>query len=119
MRYFTKYIEVEGEIKNGDMVLKPPIFDCEELVSDCYIEEYGDNEDSSQMRLVKLFLVDSDTQEIVGQISDGAKWITEGMEFSEGQVFVKPMYARYEPHDYIGNDVIIKCPTCGQPHWMH
>lgn len=63
-KLFAKYIPVPGEIKAGDMALKPS-FKWEghfgqSLVEPPYIEEVDEDEDISTMKLVKLFLCSKD-----------------------------------------------------------
>lgn len=60
LSYFAKYLPIEGEIKEGDMALKPSFkwnrIDGGEIVEPPYFEEVDETEDISNMRLAKLFL---------------------------------------------------------------
>lgn len=71
-QYFTKYLPVEGEKKE-----KEGIFPSED---DFVIG--GTNPPIKK----KLFLCSRDNNEPVGEVSEDAKWIKEGMEFDEDEI---------------------------------
>lgn len=193
-KYFTKWLPVEGEIKEGDKVLytggqlnfPPDVYDVLDNVKEDmsaasvggYGIEYsydtpkpntlggvtrsaylkiGYNILKKDYKKVKLFLclmniqVDDivhemdvpvssiehdyvyfspllvrrelkDCFKIVGEISPNTKWLKEGDELDEEDVWIQPVYDKLpfedldEPIKLLRNDIFVKCPTCGTPH---
>lgn len=90
-KYFVKYLPVEGEIKAGDMVLKPPIPHLGmdnpyiEEVDGCELEILADSKRAGHSlikgsKLAKLFLCSRDIQvgdEIIYEVT-GAKFKWDG-----------------------------------------
>lgn len=96
--YFTKYIPVEGEIKEGDIFVfqdndPPEIFKCSGLTDDTHLKVASDNEwgygdwAKCYSRKVKLFLCSKDIQ-----VGDRVR--RDGM-IGEG-ILQKPNYVQYE-----------------------
>lgn len=136
MKYFTKYLPVEGEINEGDKFLdhtdnlikdahipeiynnphvpyfdgykKVKLFLCSRDVQKTDKEIYVHKPDGSEVTKVELIDIISDKENTVvmfkwgeqtpgtliqntfkkiGEISPGAKWVKEGNEFDEDEVF--------------------------------
>lgn len=128
-QYFAKYLSVEGEIKDGDMVSNEDgIFEYKGRINipDTYLP-----------KKVKLFLCSRDicplcngecgtihpdglsgiacvkcngegkVDTVIGEISPDAKWVKEGDEFDKEEI---------NKLSYGINFIMIKCPNCRTFH---
>mgnify|MGYP007059385319 FL=1 len=50
---------------------------------------------------------------VVAPVPDKANWVKENEYY---EIKTQKMYTRYEPHKFMGIDVSLNCPTCGQLH---
>jgi hypothetical protein len=57
---------------------------------------------------------------VIGRVSEKAKWVKEGMEFSEEDLIAQPAAAcitkpikKWHPSHLIDVTVKVKCPECG------
>lgn len=139
MKYFTKYLPVEGEIKKGDK------FKCAKGENDRILVNEGivPIKDTIHYQKVKLFLCSRDIQvgdeffdnkgnkyvyqtedfeesyfesdlayKVIGEVSPDATWVKEGMEFNDDQIMKD--YPRRDRNIILSYDVIgIKCSCCG------
>ena len=66
MKYFAKYLPVDGEIKKNDIALKPSFewrrLDNTPEIEPPYFEKVIEGEDTTNMKLAKLFLCSRDIQ---------------------------------------------------------
>lgn len=130
MKYFTKYLPVEGEIKDGDTYLfDGKIQTCKVSIIKELEEFYGRK--ITEYQKVKLFLCSRDIETSLGEISPSAIWVKEGDEFEEEDIqlgvclfdqktefsnihTMKAQIQDYPKHyRYVYG---IKCPTCKTYH---
>jgi hypothetical protein len=117
-QYFAKYLPVEGEIKEGDIVIgmdgkKVKLFLCSrniqvgDKVLDIRTNTWKEVNNSCGVELYKQ--KPNDIQfKVIGEISPNAKWVKEGDEFEEND------WDYSEEEDDKGEKVIkIGCPCCG------
>lgn len=158
MKYFTKYLPVEGEIHSGGKywnkqhqcaddigdeihvamlrigAFKPAkLFLCSRDIKkrDIMTSQYGGNEHPA---FVTHNCHDIGCVKVIGEISEGAKWVTEGMEFERNQLHAmygddtRKMVSSLLDQIAIDNPeqlgeykefrkfILVKCPTCGHCH---
>lgn len=122
MKYFTKYIPVEGEIKEGDRFL------CPEVTPQGEPPIYPQAPTCPKCKKVKLFLCSNTTNswgKPIGEISpDALSYIKEGDTFDETKVQFREKNKDYHnglkfidipPNDYFQCIVKIQGP-CGHFH---
>lgn len=155
MNLFSKYLPIEGEIREGDMVktmgetmrpfkegMNKPQYQkyalhlCSrdiqvgdkvwDTINECYVEVTsmftGNTTSGPETKCWYLkdktesgyrqFHEDSLLVKVIGLISPEAKWVTEGMEFTEEQI-------RKFHHIWGNNEdfiYLIQCPTCLNYH---
>ena len=101
--YFCKYLPVEGEIKKG----LPIAWWIGDKHGDVVIAS-EDGKWPKKYKVTKLFLCSRDNPDkIIGEVSQDAKWVKDGMEFSQEDIDI------YDVSHLPVNVIHFKCPHCG------
>jgi len=155
--FFAKYLPIEGEIKKDDNALNPSNKKVVRVNAACLKNlvtpewkkvklflcsrdiQASDKVSATGRVFQELNKEDYDTEiiksgehgffKIIGEISKNAIWVTEGMEFDEGELSKVLYYTDREPENHVPIDVCpiegytlsktvfrIKCPTCKTYH---
>lgn len=112
-KYFTKYIPVEGEIKEGDMIRHPTTGNVSTHFDGDGVHWINNHTDWKKVKLLlcsRDITLDDCVIKVIGEISPDAIWVKEGDEFEEDEVNIIQL-----PISKL-NHVEIKCPTCGRFH---
>lgn len=117
--YFAKYLPVEGEIKEGDKFIhtelnEKGIYTAINIDANFIDSVRGEGDEFSDpvvpiryCKKVKLFLCSRDNpDEIIGEVSEDAKWVKEDMEFSQEDIDIYDV-------QHLPTIVHFKCPHCG------
>lgn len=146
MKYFTKYLPVEGEIKEGDWYIggvnniptkrslgrddnmantkctKVKLFLCSRNIFKgdmFYDESLNLNETFEALGDLKPTEYGNQYRfKVIGKISKDAVWVTEGMEFDKEDLFLNGIGQNWDNMTPLtGKNIIkIKCSQCKQFH---
>jgi hypothetical protein len=125
--YFIKYTPIEGEPKEGDTVHFPHswIGTVSEVVGNMIHANNGSESyltsEKEKFTKVELSVCVKDTEKggeaykVIGQVSVGCPWVTEGMEFQKEDLLANGCASNWN-EDYGRYRFKIKCPTCKMFH---
>lgn len=144
MKYFTKYLPVEGDInhddfyfsykdglrykwlrtqtrKEGDKLAKLFLCSRDIQVGDEIISSNGFKkkmESTDEIDRYMTLLSSQEVGKVIGKVSENAIWVKEGVEFEKDDLFLNGLGQNWNNSTPLQQKHIvkIKCPTCKQFH---